>query len=524
MTHSQARPVTAPINTSTYGFRRGTTIHRCSRLLGALSLFSLATACNLNFTLNGDGSKPSPDGTYTSAVCQSSATPIPRENEGNWTLVVLNDVIPGDEQFTCGNGDPYKFFVQFNTGATDLTVALEPGGACWDYESCNYQAGVLNPVRLEAVPDDLMINIDYKPWAAMYPHFGRIDNSVPTNKYNHVFFPYCTGDAFTGDTVKTYTKGENSITVNHHGRRNLEAAAEWLSATFPSDYTGQLLVVGSSAGAVGAATNYPLLRDAVGPKCGAMLSDSGPIFPPSSGAATTNQDGLLDLVGAAWDLRSPGGIVEQLDDRLDNEPNRLVNDHFGHVNAGLARTYPNDRFLFTTFKQDLNFSIFSFVSDGPIAPGDGIANDVLDMWESEVDQFKTWIENDAAGNWGYYLPNYRPDFCSHMVATAPLSLVHDRYGYARSGVEGHADGYYRTEIGDMNLGDAIRQLLDPSQPLPRVEATEDPNQLSFRSEPGVGVQTGGTWYNLDSGARISDAQLYVDQQRVSCVFTNGYPY
>src|SRR5690606_20210465 len=126
------------------------------------------------FTLNGDGSKPSPDGTYTSAVCQSSATPIPRENEGNWTLVVLNDVIPGDEQFTCGNGDPYKFFVQFNTGATDLTVALEPGGACWDYESCNYQAGVLNPVRLEAVPDDLMINIDYKPWAAMYPHFGRI--------------------------------------------------------------------------------------------------------------------------------------------------------------------------------------------------------------------------------------------------------------------------------------------------------------------------------------------------------------
>lgn len=499
-----------------------------ARALPALSL-CFGSGCMPIVDLNGDGGSPSPDGTYTSPLCRSSAPPISRPDEGVWQLVVLDDVIPGDERFVCGNGEPYKFFVQFNAGATDLTIALEPGGACWDYETCTYQAGVLNPVRLNAVRDDLMTNLDDKPWAAMYPHFGRIDNGVPTNKYHHVFFPYCTGDAFTGNTEKTYIGEGGQITVRHHGRRNLEAAARWLAETFPAGDTGQLLVVGSSAGAVGAVTSYPLLRDTIEPQCGALLSDSGPIFPPKGGQLgglyppyePSPQEGLLGLVSASWDLRAPGAIAEQLDVRFGDPWYRRIRDHFGHVNRGLSRAYPNDRFLFTTFKQDLNFSIFSFISGGPIEPGPDAADEVLELWEAEVQHFKSWIDGDSSQNWGYYLPNFRPDYCSHMVATSPLTLVHDR-SYALQGVGGHANGYLRTEIGDMNLGDAIRQLLDPEQPLPRVEAAEDPRQLSFRSEPGVGVAN-ASWYELYSGARVTNQQAYIDQQRVSCVFTNGYP-
>ncbi len=501
-----------------------------ARLFAGLLLSATAGCYSVN--LNGDGTNPSPDGTFTSPECQSSATPIPRANEGNWTLVVLNDVIPGDEQFTCGNGEPYKFFVQFNTGATDLTVALEPGGACWDYETCEHQAGVLNPVRLEAVPDDLMTNLNYKPWAAMYPHFGRIDNSVPTNKYNHVFFPYCTGDAFTGDTEKTYypSGAGEPVEVRHHGRRNLEAAAQWLAQTFPSGYVGQLLVIGSSAGAVGATANYPLIRDTISPQCGAMINDSGPIFPPKGGQfgglyppyIPSQQQGLLDRVSASWDLMAPGAIVEQLDNRFGNNWYRLLRDNIGHINRGLARAYPDDRFLFTTFKQDLNFSVFSFVGGGAIAPGSDIAEQVLDMWQSEVADFKAWIKSDSKENWGYYLPNFRPDFCSHMVATSPLTLVHDRNGYARAGIAGHADGYYRTEIGSMNLGDAIRQLLDRDQDIPRVDADPDPTQLSFTSETGEGVAN-DDWYGLYSGELIPDKQAYIDAELEDCVFTNGYP-
>ena len=36
----------------------------------------------------------------------------------------------------CGNNTPYKFFVNFSDKSDNLVVVLEPGGACWDYDSC----------------------------------------------------------------------------------------------------------------------------------------------------------------------------------------------------------------------------------------------------------------------------------------------------------------------------------------------------------------------------------------------------
>jgi hypothetical protein len=516
----------------------------------AFGVVVAAGSAGCSIDLNGDGDFPSADGTFTSSECKAAKPALPRGNEGIWQRVLLDDVVDGEEKFTCGNGEPYKFFVQYNTGATDLTISLEPGGACWDYATCKGQAGVLNPVRLNGVRDDFMTYFDQsgtdkeaRPWAAMYPHLGRIDNSVPTNKYNHVFFPYCTGDAFTGRVEKTYANANGeTTTVRHHGRRNLEAAVGWLKATFRTDRTdiGQLLVVGSSAGAVGATTNYPLLRDAVAPKCGAMVSDAGPIFPPKGGQqgglyppyAVTKQQGLLDKVSEAWALKASGGIVEQLDNRFGNNWYRLVRDNFGHVNRGLARAFPNDRFLFTTFKEDLNFSVFSFVGGGSIKPTQAnLAAELIKTWKLEVEDFRKWIDNDSAQNWGYYLPNFRPDFCSHMVATSPLSLVHDRhgvlpgdrYGYAWDGIEGHANGYYRTEVGNVNLGSAIRQLLDRSQPIPRVNAGNEPTKLSFTSAPGVGVAAANDWYNLETGAFITDKQAYINAELQRCVFTNGYP-
>src|SRR5690606_28343848 len=116
-----------------------------------------------------------------SEECQSELPAVQRPITGTWQVVNLTDVANDGNDYTCANGSPYKFFVQYNEGATDLTVSLEPGGACWDDKTCDYQAGRLNTVRLGDLPDDLMVNIEYKPWIVMYPHFGRIDNSVATN-------------------------------------------------------------------------------------------------------------------------------------------------------------------------------------------------------------------------------------------------------------------------------------------------------------------------------------------------------
>lgn len=494
---------------------------------GLLTTVLAATGCQIP-SLNGDGTNPNADGTFVSEMCQSDAAEIPRDRYGVWIPVVLNDVIPGDEQFTCANGDPYKFFVQYNSSATNLTVTFEPGGACWDEQTCRGQAGRISTVRLQGVADNFMTNTNGKPWAALYPHLGRIDNSVATNYYNHVFFPYCTGDAFTGGwyTGDAAIDSNNPVgkygglEVNHQGRRNIEAATRWLAETFPSGYIGQLLVTGSSAGAVGATVNYPLIRDTLQPKCGAMITDAGPIFPPKSGQPSP-QDGMLQRVSDAWRLKENHALVTKLDQRFGQQQGTLVREHFGNVNAGLARTYPKDRFLLTTFKQDLDFSLFSFVAAGPIRPGNDIAEEVIAMWNAELDHFQNWIHIERNQNWGYYLPNFRQDWCSHMVATVPFTLVDDPV-QLDLGIQGRVNGYQRTEIGDKNFGDILRQMLDPSQPLPRLQQAYDPTQLTYLSEPGVGVNN-ETWYG-DDGNLVEDKQAYVSAKKQWCVFTNGYPY
>lgn len=518
-----------------------------SKMSLALPVAFLATGCfpQLDGT---DGTNPKPDGTYTAAECKSDEAALPRTQVGYWQPVVLNDVVAGND-YTCADGTDYKFFVQYNEGATDVTVNFEPGGGCWDYETCYADTGVLNPIRLTAVDDNFMLDIDDHPFAFMYPHFGRGDNGVATNKYNHVFFPYCTGDTFVGNKVSDYVNPHDpSIvkTTRHQGGRNAQAAAQWLGETFPSGNTGQLLVLGSSAGAVGTTLNYSYVRDAISPKCSAMVTDAGPIFPlRQSGPNYTPgpQQPMVDIVVERWGLAA---LTADLDSRLGTPSYRRINRYLGHINKSLARHYPDDRFLFTTYKSDLNFSTFSFVGSGVIPPGTNIADDVRDLWVSEVEHFRDFIDGDRSNNWGYYLPDFRPDFCSHMVSLAPVSLVND-LAYRDAGIAGHADGYLRTELGQardfqdkvwgddgsvqtatvhrkVHFGDALRQLLDPSQPLPRLEEVADPNRLTYDSAPGAGVNN-DTWYNESAdGAIIDDKQAYINSERVRCTRTNGYVF
>ena len=42
----------------------------------------------------------------------------------------------------CGNGSPYKFFINRVPNTRNTIVYLEGGGACWDYASCSGQAGI----------------------------------------------------------------------------------------------------------------------------------------------------------------------------------------------------------------------------------------------------------------------------------------------------------------------------------------------------------------------------------------------
>ncbi|HUS28380.1 MAG TPA: hypothetical protein VMZ53_07725, partial [Kofleriaceae bacterium] len=54
----------------------------------------------------------------------------------------------------CGNNTPYKFFVNFSAKSDNLVVVLEPGGACWDYDSCTGANGIRGAANVNGLQDD----------------------------------------------------------------------------------------------------------------------------------------------------------------------------------------------------------------------------------------------------------------------------------------------------------------------------------------------------------------------------------
>lgn len=501
-------------------------------LISAFGASSIACMPQLDGT---DGTDPKPDGTFADAVCEADQGPpaLPEGHSyGYWKQVTLSDVAPGTD-LVCANGEPYKFFVQLHEGASDLVVTLEGGGACWDYATCTDNAGVLKANRKGPPAADAMTNLDL-PLVAMHPQFGRIDNGVPTNKYNQVFLPYCTADVFSGDTSKTYEDPEDpgqNVTIHHRGRRVMKGVAAYLAQHFSGGKTGQLLTMGTSAGGVGTMLNYALVREAVDPKCGAGINDAGPLFLPGS-----EQQGIVDLVLATWG----DAILSELDQELDTLSHQEIRDNVGNVSHGLARTYPNDRFLLSSFREDLNFSVFSFAGGGAVKLGEpNFTDKILQKWDNELNRFKVWADNQPEQNWGYYFPAFRKDNCSHGVALTPFSMAHDS-AYRNDGIAGKAHSYHRTELGNTqgfadlvwnendeavvqtverrrHFGDAVRQLLDKGGAVPRHVGVLQPGQLSFTNPTGTAAET---WYKDGRSAIISDPQQWVLDQKDPTVCNN----
>src|SRR5690349_13411634 len=72
-----------------------------------------------------------------------------RPSYGEWVAVEPEGAV-------CGNGSQYKFFVNYSETSNDLVVAFEPGGACWDYESCTGQSGIRGAANIDGIPEHHM--------------------------------------------------------------------------------------------------------------------------------------------------------------------------------------------------------------------------------------------------------------------------------------------------------------------------------------------------------------------------------
>jgi hypothetical protein len=319
-----------------------------------------------------------------------------------WLKVELPGVV-------CGDGSQFKFFVNYSSTSNDLLVDFEPGGACWDYESCSGQGGVRGAANPNGIPDDHMSSYQYL-------NFLRRTADNPVQGYNMVFVSYCTGDVHTGDNVITYTSagpvdggtgdgGTGELVFHHNGHKNTMAVIDWLHRTFAS--VPRLLVTGCSAGGAGALLNYHFLRQGMGSnvQCSYLLNDSGPIF-HSDGPSKQ----LHAKIRSAWNVDP---VLDSLDGQIPVTISDLKSD-FGLINQAIARKYPHDRLSLTAYQMDLNYSLYSYQR---FFPGSTDAQIHQMWWQDLQELMKTY---DAEPNLAYYLPFFRSDNCSHCVSIPPI--------------------------------------------------------------------------------------------------------
>ena len=352
-----------------------------------------------------------------------------------WETVEL----PASSGAACGDGSPYRFFVNRTPFTTKTVVVFEGGGACWDQKSCSGKSdsalgiSILSASNPNGIPADYMTNplnllnggmSGLALGGLITPFSMRMHplQGVQTQSWNIVYAPYCTGDVHTGNKLTTYTDSDaaNPRVQHHRGSANGLAMANWLAANFKRP--DQLLVTGFSAGGAGSTANYGWLRLALNPKKSALLADSGPLFQVNrtDSPAVSPSVHLHNKIRDVWGLDGSNGLVTKL---LTMYPNAGTKENLGSLTTGLAKIFPQDRFNYSTLQQDGIYSAFSYTPFYPeiAAAESGVPRDTLlnQKWAPEVAK---WVDAmKPYPNVGYYVPYYRDLLKSHTLTTLTFS-------------------------------------------------------------------------------------------------------
>jgi hypothetical protein len=332
---------------------------------------------------------------------------------GGYTKWQTVDLAPATGA-VCGNGSPYKFFVNRVAHTRNTVVYMEGGGACWDYASCTGQAGVRGARNPGGIPDDYLTSGD--PSTGLVSPFVFRDHPysrVKTQDWNIVYVPYCTGDVYSGDETVVYedeSGGGEPLVWHHNGVRNVRAVTSWMRDNLPAPT--QLLVTGCSAGGAGAINNYHALRRDSKSRRGFLVNDSGPIFPTEgNGPLADNPSQPLQN-----EIRTVWGTDDVVRWNQRDLPFYRV-DNPGTVQAAVARRWPADRLGHVHFQQDLNFSVYSYERFYP-----SIGNDpdqasreakILALWEQDTAKLRGQLS--AEPNFGGYFPYFRDVNDSHCA-------------------------------------------------------------------------------------------------------------
>lgn len=354
---------------------------------------------------------------WCAAAVLALAAPLASAGYFQWDLVEL----PPESGASCGNGSPYRFFVNRTPLSKDLVMVYEGGGACWDQKACLGE-GKLGATNPDGIPVDYMKSINVA-FGLVTPFNARNSpQQVQTQSWNMVFLPYCTGDVHSGSKVTVYDDAypDRPRVQYHAGQANIEAAAQWLRNNLGRP--AQMMLTGYSAGGVGSTTTYALVRETLQPTGKAtLLADSGPLVPAPRNAAPEDFPAvkLHNTIRTVWGLDEPQGLVTRFAGLIDGfDP-----DNLGSVNGALARTYPQDRFGFMVFTRDTNFSAFSyekFYDDIANAPNPVAYREALfSRWWPDLDRWAADLDSHA--NVDYYVPYFRNFNQSHCLTIIDFS-------------------------------------------------------------------------------------------------------
>ena len=326
--------------------------------------------------------------------------------------------LPASSGASCGNGTPYRVFVNRTPKTSKTVVMFEGGGACWAKGPCMGEGGLLGASNPNGVKANYMTALTMAAFGWVTPFTSRNHpfEKIQTQDWNIVYVPYCTGDVHTGNKVGVYPDADptkSALTYYHRGARNGEALAQWLAKTIPTP--DHLLVTGFSAGGAGATGNYGILRDLIKPKLSTLMADSGPLMQaPRNAAVPAASLPLHNKIREAWGLDGPDGLVTKM---IARYPGYGDANNLGSLTTALAQVYKQDRIGYATFQMDTIYSDFSYRDFYPeIAAASSSAerNKMLTAkWKPEV---KAWTDAmKPFANMGYYVPYERNLIGSHCL-------------------------------------------------------------------------------------------------------------
>lgn len=389
-----------------------------------------------------------------------------------WQKVELSRASTGA---ACSNGSDYKFFVNLTPTTNNFVIFFEPGGACFDAESCSAQRVdrdennqiIFNPSgqfatrQAKGISNPNGVSDEYpsllrpaiagkKPDIAsiINPAISRInileDERIKVQNWNYIYLPYCSGDVHIGDAIKHFEFGKDqrfNRVMYFKGIRNVLGVLGWMRSNLPKP--AQVYLTGQSAGGAGVDLQRALVRYFLNPSDHLYtLVDSGFNIQEDLSAEQRNIEQypathVKKLMREHWmrqtaqDNGSELGKPLSLMKAILPEFNVQNMNNLGEL---ISKQYPNDRISYVVSLNDLTFSGYGYqlnqgFNKAALLDGDlnnrytdsfnsNKAKYLIENWNKDISRLQNSIDQQANKNIGYYMPSGRRFLFSHVLTAA----------------------------------------------------------------------------------------------------------